>query len=80
MAFDHRGDKSRNLVLQCEDVVEGPVVPLGPQVGAGGGVNQLCGDPNAITELSYAAFDEVANSEFAMDFGNVQCRMAKLKR
>ena len=53
LAFDHLGDQSRNFVLQCKDVVDSPVVPLGPWVHAGGSINQLRGDPDAITDLSY---------------------------
>jgi hypothetical protein len=41
-----------NLVLKVEDILERAVVALGPQVTAGGGVDQLRVDPYLITSTS----------------------------
>ena len=54
-----------DLVLKREDVGEVAVVPLGPNVVAGGGVDQLRSDANALAALADAPFDDVSDPEVA---------------
>ena len=64
---DAADDAGRDLVLDGEDVVERPVVALGPEVGAGGGIDQLRGHPDAVAGLADAALEHVADAELAAD-------------
>ncbi len=62
-----------DLVLQREDVGEIAVVPVGPDVVASLGFDQLGGDANAIGGPSHAAFEHVAHAEFAPDLLQIDC-------
>ena len=56
-----RGDDlGRHIVLNCEDVGQFPVEPLGPEVAAGRRVCKLGSDPDPSTGFSHASFDDVA--------------------
>jgi hypothetical protein len=54
-----------NLVLQVEDVSESAVEVVGPQVGAGRGVQELGGDAYPLGGLAHAAFHHVAHAQLA---------------
>src|SRR4029453_11335259 len=53
--------------------VSSPVVTIGPDVVSGGGVYQLRRDAHAVTTLSHAAFQHVANAELARGAFHVDC-------
>jgi len=64
----HRGDDpGRDLILQGEDVPQIPIKAVGPEVGAGLGLDQLGGDAHTVGGLAHAALDKVANAELAAD-------------
>ena len=65
------GDASADLVLQIEDVVELPVVALGPHVMPGLGVDQLRRHANPAATLAHAALDDVARAQFLADLANI---------
>jgi hypothetical protein len=60
-------DGLRDLVLQREDVVQVPVVALGPDVIVARCEDQLCGDPYAAARLAHAPFQHVTHVELARD-------------
>src|SRR5438105_5676615 len=45
--LDRRGDTRRDVVLHRENVSQISVVTLGPEMGTGGGIDQLAGDAHA---------------------------------
>src|SRR5438105_2308839 len=61
------GDIARNLVLQFENVIEGAVEAVGPDVRAASRVDQLSSDAHAVAGLADAAFEHVAHAQFARD-------------
>ena len=56
LEFQRRHDLLHDLILQGKDVFERTVVALGPQMIAGGGIDQLRGDPHLIVSFAHAAF------------------------
>ena len=52
IGLDGGDDADGDLVLQLEDVVERPVIALGPDVGAGLGLDQLGGDADPLAGLA----------------------------
>jgi hypothetical protein len=70
-----RGDGDRHrlgdVVLQRKNVSEIAVVPLGPDMIAGLGLDQLRGDADAICGPSHAAFEDIAHAELAPDLLHV---------
>src|SRR5882672_3085272 len=54
-AFQSRDDCLHYLVLYCEDIFDGAIVALSPEVLADGCINQLGRYPNFRTGLSNAA-------------------------
>ena len=73
--FQRRHDRADHtlgdLVLQLEDVVERAFETVGPQMRAGGRVDELPGDANAVRGLADAAFQHVAHAELAADLLHV---------
>jgi hypothetical protein len=50
-----------DFVLPDENIGDSAIVPVGPDVNALGGIDQLGGDPYAATRLPHAAFENVAH-------------------
>ncbi len=65
-------DGLADLVLQGEDVVELAVVALGPQMAAGGPVNQLSGDPHPAAGFAHAAFQDVADAQLPGQLAHIE--------
>ena len=60
-------DPFRDFVLDGEQILEIPVISLGPDMAAGRCFDKLGGDADAFTPLAHAAFDDVAHSELSPD-------------
>ncbi len=69
--FDHSGHAGRDLALHREDFAELAVVPLGPNMNAGGRINQLSGDPQPIAGAANAALKGVADAKIAPDLPDI---------
>ena len=74
------GDGGDQLVLNGEDVVERPVVALGPNVVAGRGIDELGGDAHPPAHLPHAALQEIADIQPAPEFEGVQGLVAEGER
>ena len=68
---DRADDARRHLVLQLEDVLELAVEPVGPEMRAGRGIDQLAGDAHPAAGLAHAALEHVAHAELAADLPHV---------
>ena len=66
-----RDDLRRHHVLQLEDVLQFAVHAVGPESGAGLGVDQLPGDAQPVAGLAHASFKHVADAELAADLLHV---------
>jgi hypothetical protein len=64
---DAADDAGRDLVLDGEDVVEAPVVALGPEVVAGRRLDELGRHPDPVGRLADAAPEDVPDPELAAD-------------
>ena len=69
--LDDRYHPIRNLVLQVEDVLERAIKTVGPQVGAGLGLDKLHGDAHAQARLANTPFKHVTHAELAAHPPNV---------
>ena len=67
LQIQRRHDLLHDLILQGKDVFEWAIVALGPEMAAGGGVNQLRDNPHLIASLLHAAFQHVAHAQFFPD-------------
>ncbi len=56
-------DLPRQFVLDFEYVGEVAVEAVGPDVPAGGRIDQLGGDPYPVARLAHAAFQHIANAQ-----------------
>src|SRR5256885_12628844 len=65
-----------DLVLQSEQVDRVALEPLGPQMRAGGRVDQLDVDANLLARPPYAAFKHIAHAQFRSEERRVgkECR------
>src|SRR5262245_65938306 len=54
-------DRGRHLVLDGEDVLELPVVAVGPDMAVCRPVDQLHGTPDTISDFAHTTFDPVLN-------------------
>ena len=76
-----RGDDGRrDLVLDGEDVLQIPVVALGPDVVVGLAVDQLHRDAHPVAGLAHAALDDVVHAQFARDLLHVHRLALELER
>lgn len=57
----------REAVLQIENVFNGVVESIGPEMRRGGRINKLGSDANPIIGSTDAAFEHVAHAQFATD-------------
>jgi hypothetical protein len=69
--FHGGNDPLRNLVLQGEDGSEVALVAIGPNVGAGLGLDQLGDDAHPGAGLAYAALSHVAHAKLAADLQHI---------
>src|SRR5438477_11680940 len=63
--LDHAGDVDRHLILKIENVFQGAVETIGPEMGAGLGLDQLRGDAHPVPTLAHRAFEDVADAKLA---------------
>src|SRR5262249_34214002 len=68
---DRADDGLRHLILQLEDVAEGAIEAIGPDVAAGGRIDELSGNAHAL-RLAHAPFQHVAHTEVASDLSDVR--------
>ena len=61
------GEAGYDLVLHVEEISDWLVEALGPEVRAGLGFDQLHVDAHPVSRALHAAFEHVANVEFAAD-------------
>ena len=64
-------DPAHHLVVHREQVVRRPIVALGPEVRAGGGIDQLRRYPHALGAGLEAALEHVAHAELPADLAHV---------
>ena len=67
----HREHRARDLILDLEDVFDLPIIAFGPHTLACGAAHELGGNPQMITRLAYAAFEDGCYHELASDRGNI---------
>ena len=64
-ARNRRCDLPNHLILNVEDVFKVAVVPFGPQVIAGRGIQKLRRHAHSVACLAHAALDDILDTEFA---------------
>src|SRR4051812_6380636 len=69
--LDRAHDALGHPVLQVENVGDVAVEAVGPDVVAGGSVDQLANDPHPRSGLADAAFEHVAHAQLARDLAHV---------
>jgi hypothetical protein len=67
----HRHDSSGDLVLDGKGVLKFAIVALGPAMGAGGGVDKLGTDADAVAGAANAALQHVARAKLTPDLSHV---------
>ena len=60
-------DALRDLVLECEDVIELPVITLDPDQLSALGITELRGNPDSLAGLADTSFQQIAHAQFASD-------------
>jgi hypothetical protein len=60
-----------DFVLQFENVGQMPIVPVGPQVNAVAGVDQLGGYPDPIRCLTHTPLEHVAHAQLFCHFADI---------
>src|SRR5262245_39740920 len=71
MGWEDRDDGAGHLVLDREDILELPIVALGPAMCAGQGIDELHRDTNPITTAANASFQDVTHAEFSAHLPHV---------
>ena len=66
------GDSLRDIALHREQIIDGPVITLGPDVTAGGGFDELGGHANPLANRLDAAFEHVSDAKIAADVSHVR--------
>ncbi len=69
--FDDADNSLGDLILEIEDVVQGAVEAVGPEMRARFRLDQLSGDAQPIARFAYAALQHIAHAEFAPDLPDV---------
>src|SRR5262245_48361855 len=64
---------THHLILYAKDILEVTVVVLGPAMRPHAGIDQLRGNSDAVAAAPYAAFQHVADAQFASDLTHVYC-------
>src|SRR3546814_426840 len=60
-------DPARDLAFDAEDVVQGALVALGPEMMVGPRIDQLHRNQDVVADLLHAAFDDVRHAQFLRD-------------
>jgi len=56
-----------HLILEIENILDGAVEAVGPDLHSGRCIDELPGDAQAVRRFAYAAFKYIADTEFAAD-------------
>src|SRR5262245_40683328 len=78
-AGDLGDDLTDDLVLNEEDIGHLPIEPVGPNVGAGLGVDELRHDADAVVGAPYAALEHITHPEIVSELGDVDSLALILK-
>ena len=70
---------TRNIVLDGKDVLQGSVISLGPEMGAGGDLDELDRYTDLLPRLADAALDEVGGAEGLADRAHVHALVSEGK-
>jgi hypothetical protein len=65
--LQHIDDALGDVVLHRKDILEFPVIALGPQMGPRGSVNELHRNVHPLRCTLHAALQQVSDSQFATD-------------
>src|SRR3984893_3126906 len=77
--FKSVDDSARDVVLDRKDIGQIAVVAVGPEVGAGRGVDELRGNPHPVAGAADRAFEHRAHPKIAADGANVDQAPLKVK-
>ena len=66
-------DRGRHVVLDREDVLEPPVIALGPEVTVGVGIDQLHRDSNSVTGATDAALEHKLHAKLSRNGWDIDC-------
>ena len=66
------GDSLGDFVLHREQVIDRPIVALGPDLAAGSGFDELDGHANLVAHRSDAALENIFHVEVATDLADVE--------
>ena len=69
-ALNGGGDRVGDIALELDHVVQAAVVQLGPEVGVGGGVDELGGDSDPLAGLQHRPLDDQFDAERLRDIRN----------
>jgi len=69
--LDDTSDAERDLVLKLQDVLHIAVEAVGPEMVAGRGVDELCGDAHSAAGFAHRTFEDIADTQFATDLLHV---------
>jgi hypothetical protein len=72
-------DAPRDLFLNGEDILNGAVISIGPEVRSSGRLDELGCDPNPMTRPTHAALDDVTCAQHAADLAYVDVPSPKGK-
>ena len=73
-------DRASEPFLEREDVLDGTVVLVGPQVVVCGRVDELSGDAQLASRAPHAAFEDIADAELPRDRLHVLGRLLERHR
>jgi hypothetical protein len=71
VAAECGGDSLRDFVLHREQVVDRPIIALGPDLAAGGGFDELGGHANLVAHRLDAALHNIFHVEVTTDLADV---------
>src|SRR5262245_22459384 len=54
-----------------KEILQFPVIVLGPAVGPSRGIDKLCSNANAVSDPPYAAFQHIVHAQFAPDLAHI---------
>src|SRR5262249_26031990 len=67
------------LVLKIEDIIHSAIVPFGPDVCAGGCIDELSGNAYPRARLPHAALEDIANVESFCDLAHINVLTLELE-
>src|SRR6516164_3519920 len=77
--LDRTYDVRCDLVLKIKDIIHGAIVPFGPDVCAGGCIDELSGNAYARARLPHAALEDIANVESFCDLAHINVLTLELE-